>query len=118
MQKLSGVYKCLTRESRDQLLLSLSVWFLALFDSVLIKITSEEKKPLVTFFFFFLREGGTICVFIAIYHVLLNTNLTTSPCTMSPNKDYRDWGYGAHDHHASYHGCYKPGTPISIVVSC
>lgn len=57
MQKLSGVYKCLTRESRDQLLLSLSVWFLALFDSVLIKITSEEKKPLVTFFFFFFKRG-------------------------------------------------------------
>ena len=84
LQKLSGIYKCLTRENRVQLLLSLSVWFLALLDSVLIKITSEEKKLLVNSLFFN-REGGTICLFIAIYQVLLKTDLIMS-CTMSSNE--------------------------------
>lgn len=83
LQKQSGIYKCLTRENRVQLLLSLSVWFLALLDSVLIKITSEKK--LLVNSLFFNREGGTICLFIAIYQVLLKTDLIMS-CTMSSNE--------------------------------
>ena len=57
---------------------------MALLGSVLIKITSEKK--LLVNFLFFDKDGGTICLFIAIYQVFLYTNLRMTPAQCLPTR--------------------------------